>query len=384
MASPAAALTFQARLESDVSSARSKVDDPVMAISISPIVVNGRVVATAGCKLPGRIVESLRPRGINAREVVALEFARLVDGRGATHPVQTLLVDVDNARETVDARGRILGLAPVEKKPDDPVDVLRIAARGIPIMQAMFSKLTGKGPPQINYHPGVEITLRLASPWTKPAVVCGAPPPPSLRRTEALTQLVNAQPLRSFTKSAVKPADLTNLMFVGSRDLVVSAFEAAGWKTADAASVESSARTFLAVASGQGYKEGPVSLQLLDNKPPDLVFQKQFNTFAKRHHLRIWQRSGSMLGGPVWLAAATHDTGIVMSSQSKWFTHGINADLDAERAKIANDLAFAGVVQSMALVPRPKVPKEGKNASGELIRTDGRMAVLVLKRAASK
>jgi LssY C-terminus len=373
---------FQARLQSDVSSAHSKINDPVAAVSIAPVVVNGHVIATAGCSLPGRVVESLRPRGLNAREVVALEFAQLVDSLKVVHPIKTTLIDVDNARESVDEQGRILGQPPVGKKPDDPVDVLKIAAHGIPTLQAMFTKVTGKGPAQINYHPGVEITLRLADPWTTGPLQCGSPTPPAVASRDALTPVVDRQPIRTTSRSADKPADVTNLMFLGTRADLMSAFAAAGWLTADAAGLESSTRTFLAVATGQGYKEGPVSLELLDGKPPDLVFQKQLNTYAKRHHVRIWQRPGDVQGRTVWVGAATHDNGIIVSKESKWFTHGIDPDLDAERAKVVNDLAFAGAVQSMTAVDRPKALRQGKNASGDVIRTDGRMAVLMLQHIA--
>ena len=385
-ATPSSASTsdFQARLQSDVSSAHSKINDSVAAVSIAPVMVNGRVMATAGCSLPGRVVESLRPRGLNAREVVGLEFAQLVDSLKVEHPIKATLIDVDNARESVDEQGRILGLPPVGKKPDDPVDVLKIAARGIPMLQAMFTKITGKGPAQINYRPGAEITLRLTDPWTTGPLQCGSPMPPAIAPRTGLAQVVEDQPIRTTSRSAGKPADVTNLMFLGTRADLMSAFEAAGWLTADAAGVESSTRTFLAVAAGQGYKEGPVSLELLEGKPPDLVFQKQLNTFAKRHHVRIWQRPGDVLGRTVWVGAATHDTGIVVTSESKWFTHGIDPDLDAERAKVVNDLAFAGAVQSMTAVDRPKAPRQGKNASGDVIRTDGRMAVLMIQHIASK
>ena len=83
--------------------------------------------------------------------------------------------------------------------------------------------------------------------------------------------------------------------------------------------------------------------------------------------------------GSVWVGAATHDTGIVISQVTKWFTHSIDSNLDDERAKIVNDLAFAGAVKDVLYVDRPAAPRADENATGDKITTDGRMAVLAMK-----
>ena len=40
----------------------------------------------------------------------------------------------------------------------------------------------------------------------------------------------------------------------------------------------------------------------LEGDAPGLVFEKQNNTLTKRHHVRIWPRTESFRGRPVWLA----------------------------------------------------------------------------------
>lgn len=122
-----------------------------------------------------------------------------------------------------------------------------------------------------------------------------------------------------------------------------------------------------------------MSILLLDGRPPDLVFQKQNNTFAMRHHLRIWRRPGALNGRPVWVCAATHDIGIEFSPEQRNFIHKIDSRIDRERAKVVSDLWFAGSVQGMSLVERPATPHHSRNATGDDLETDARMAVLVLK-----
>jgi len=110
-----------------------------------------------------------------------------------------------------------------------------------------------------------------------------------------------------------------------------------------------------------------------------MVFEKLNNTFSKRHHLRIWLRSDQYRGQPVWVSAATHDTGIDFSAQDRTFIHKIDPQIDMERSKVVNDLLLTGKVQSLVMVDRPNVPRNGQNATGDNLNTDGRMAVIILR-----
>ena len=134
--------------------------------------------------------------------------------------------------------------------------------------------------------------------------------------------------------------------------------------------------SFRAMAEDRGYKEAPVSILLLDGHPPDLVFQKQTDTFNARHHLRIWHRPEQFYGRDVWVCSATHDTGIAFSEQDRTFIHKVDGNIDRERAKVVNDLLFTGLVRGLALVDRPGAPASFYNATGDKLATDGRMAVI--------
>jgi peptide subunit release factor RF-3 len=133
------------------------------------------------------------------------------------------------------------------------------------------------------------------------------------------------------------------------------------------------------VLEARGYSEAPVSTLLLEGRKPDLVFQKQLNTFAKRHHLRIWRRPGDYQGRPVWVVAATHDIDIEFSPENRNFIHKIDSNIDKERDKVSYDLLLTGRVERVCLADRPDVPKESKNATGDALLTDTRMAVLLMR-----
>ena len=61
-------------------------------------------------------------------------------------------------------------------------------------------------------------------------------------------------------------------------------------------------------------RRSPVSALLMNERPPDLVFQKSLNTFAKRHHVRIWKLAKKYNGREVWVGAATHDIATTQQS----------------------------------------------------------------------
>ena len=168
-------------------------------------------------------------------------------------------------------------------------------------------------------------------------------------------------------------------MLAGTEEQVKQAFADAGWTLAAGLDAKAKFETLRAVAENRGYKEAPVSVLLLNGNPPDMVFEKLNNTFAQRHHLRVWKRPVSLQGKTVWAVAATHDIGISFSEQNRTFIHQIDPQIDRERAKVMNDLLFTGKVQSVALVDRPHVPTNGQNATGDKLETDGKIVVLLLR-----
>jgi hypothetical protein len=110
-----------------------------------------------------------------------------------------------------------------------------------------------------------------------------------------------------------------------------------------------------------------------------MTFEKQNNTFASRHHIRVWQMPQTFDGKPVFVAAATHDVKIYFSKTSKSITHGIDPNIDKERTKVTDDLIFTGRVQATALVDRTNIPKDISNATGDKLQTDDKMSVLEFK-----
>jgi hypothetical protein len=339
-------------------------------------------VVPAGCALTGTIVHDRELARRRDRAALRITFSALRDGHGESRSLDARVTDVDNARELVTDDGVILGLEPLRAVPNRRETLLLLLAHAHPFLLATTEgvQLVRRevAHPGIAFRPGTELTLALANrpPWS--SLACEQTEPVVTAASPALLALVPKWPLRTMTAALNRDADWINIAFVGSRQALTMAFENAGWATADRTSLRSDVQTFLALATHHGYRSGPVSRLLLNGASPAMVFQKQNNTFAKRHHIRIWP-APSLNDQPTWLGASTHDIGIEFSRESHHFTHRIDGAIDEERAKVVGDLSAAGRVDKIMLVPRSSVPRDSRNAAGDAVTTDGQIAIVTLR-----
>jgi hypothetical protein len=370
---------IEIRLTGAVNTATAKVDQPVDAVVIVPVVAASQIVVAAGVKVKGHIEEVKAAVNPDDQAVLGLVFDQIGDARGKKAVLAARLVGVDNARESVDKDGRILGIIASQTgsgRLDQGINKVTEKYSGLgellgTIKQAVLKPTDAN----IDYEPGVEMTIEL----TKPLTWTGDARGPNVRAVEPqneLASLVNEQPFRTRAAKPPKESDITNIMFLGSRQELENAFQAAGWSTAEQLNAKSKLETFRAMTEQRGYKEAPVSVLILDGRPPDLVLQKQNDTFNSRHHVRIWHRPEQFHGKDVWVGSATHDTGVDFSEESRTFVHTVDGQIDHERAKVVNDLLFTGLVHAISLVDRRAVPASLVNATGDQVETDGRMVVV--------
>jgi hypothetical protein len=382
-ASVPAGTELAVRLTSDVSS-NAPGGQRVTAVLAAPVFVNGAPAISVGTQLTGNTadVNPYKPATGQVAEQPAtlrIHFTQIQDSKGQSKPISCVLKDVDNARETVDSSGLITGIQQSETfaaQIDRGINKLESRyAQFAQILTGVKGAILKQVDPSIDYKSGTDLTLEItrAFDWNAPASAISAGPITPAAELEAM---VNSQPFRTMALNPPDPSDMTNLMFIGTAEQVQAAFQSAGWFAADALSQNSKMETARAIIENRGYKEAPMSILTLEGKPPDLALQKQTDTFAKRHHIRIWQRPQQFNGKPVWIAAATHDISITFSPTAKNFSHGIDPNIDAERSKVVNDLLFTGTVHGIALVERNNIPQNASNATGDKLLTDGKMAVL--------
>ncbi len=378
--------TLSVRLNGPVYSEHSRTGDPVEATVTYPLCKSGEniscpkdeLVIPPGTKVQATVLFAQKAPDKYSRPRLVLDFSNIIHADGTRSPLYARVIDVDNARETV-RNNEILGIVQPHATTKASMAlaglgmVNPIAGYTIKGVSAVYGLSIRR---EILFPAGTDLQIQVVRPsmlktrdaWSGWPLMPVDPP---------LKTLVAAAPLRVSTKDN-KPSDLTNLMFIGSQQELIAAFQEAGWFEADSLSMGSAAKSIQATIRGAGYTNAPVSLLMINGKPPDLVFQKSLDTFAKRHHIRIWKEPGTYQGRDVWIGAATHDIAIsTEKAKTKW-SHRIDPHIDREREWIETDLLFKGTATSYALVDRPHVPKKTANATGDELLTDGQLSVLVI------
>ncbi len=183
------------------------------------------------------------------------------------------------------------------------------------------------------------------------------------------------------TTSLGIPGDALNVGVEGERQDVVCALRAAGWRPADPVTLESSVVIAGSVLARRAYPSAPVSALFWEGRKQDLAFEKPSGVSpSRRHHVRFWLAlpQGDQ-GLPVWLGAATFDRSVGVSHYTGQITHHIDADIDAERDLIIQDLVAAGRVSATYQVAGVGPTLIAHNGGGDPYFTDGEIVVARLR-----
>jgi len=378
---------LEIRLTSTAGTYASKVGDPISADLIVPVVHNGETLLPAGSKLTGTL-RSVQKVGYGIlHETGALDFAwnRITLPDGTTLPLSARVDAVDTGRERVTADGSIRGERKTASLAYRTSGYVRTAISWeveAPLaLWAVKMLLVQLPEPELYYPAGVELRLKLNAPLLVP-VVAAQDSIPALEEEERerLEPQISELPLRAADPKKKRPSDLMNVMFVGSKNELVAAFAAAGWKEAQPGTLWARVKQIRAVSEGHGFAAAPMSLLQLNDTAPQMSLEKGFNDTSKRHHIRIWKYSDAGEGDEddTWIAAATRDVDFAYLRPGHALTHKIESNIDNEREKVVNDLAFTQCLDSMDRFERPQIPAASLNATGDRMFTDTQLAVLKL------
>jgi hypothetical protein len=376
--------SFWIRLLDPVASYSSKPGTSVRAVLIQSPDCGSEPVFPAGLELDGEVV-SVRKVGlglIHDTAYLKLEFNRLITSDGEILPISAEVAEVDNARETV-RKGVIHGV----RSTDVPQGRITSGLAHLPtydpygdMVLVLYRSFSVLPEPEIYLPPGTDLRLQL----TGPLYVADQPEIPhhsfQLNEIERgdIEQVIQGVSARTETGSG-KDADVINMMFLGSQDQLEESFEAVGWRGADRKNAHAVLKQFGAVLTFTSYATMPVSTQYLSGSPQDFTWQKSFDSYGKREHIRVWHEPGLVQNQHSWLAAYTRETSAALSLRYHQFIHHIDANLDDDVNMLVRDLTLSGCVDSVYLLPRPDVQHQMFNATGDEMRTDGMLTVVQLK-----
>lgn len=375
------------RLTSPIASYSSKEGDLVSAVLTAPVEIDGNAVLPAGISLNGRVAAARRVGWgfVRERASLRLEFDTLVLPDAPPVRIESRFVEIENAREVVDHAGTIRGIRATGNITNS-ISSRLIHLPTWPLFAGdtilLAYKLFAPGFPEseILLPAGTDLRLQLTAPATVPQLPDTRPPELDRQDVSNLLRILGTLPARSRAGAHRDLADFVNVVFLGSRAQLEMAFLAAGWSTSVPLSKGSLLRYFRALVSNQGYKTAPMSNQWLEGRLPDLTRQKSFDSFGKRHHVRVWKCPlDSSLGNEMWVGTSTHDVGVLPSFRHHGFIHRVDSNIDREREKVVSDLTFAGCVSAFSLIERPDFLRQGQAPSGETMVTDGRFAAVQLR-----
>ncbi|HLH34471.1 MAG TPA: LssY C-terminal domain-containing protein [Alloacidobacterium sp.] len=375
---------FSVRLTEDLSSRTTHEGDTIQAVLISPVVIHGEILIPIGSAIEGKVVQADSTGWGFKHETASLTLSwtkiKLPDGRELG--VDARVYEVENAQEKVTDKGKIQGIRSTGTHGRTAENGV-LAFAGIDPIAYIFASASGSGvlgfaEPEILYHAGTELLLENVKPIeTEHAYPPSVPPQAQTeeQKTE-LQSLVKTLPYRTRTQGSNKVSDLTNLVFVGSAAGLERAFQAAGWVHSEDLTASSTFKTIKTISGNQTYTQAPMSVLLLDEREPIFALSKTTNVFSSRHHIRVFPTAATREGHTVLTASSTQDIGIAFSRKQKTFIHVIDEHIDNERSKVVDDLVFTGCVESLDMVPRPWVPHDAYNSTGDRLLTDGAAAVL--------
>ncbi|HCI79088.1 MAG TPA: hypothetical protein DHW02_05320 [Ktedonobacter sp.] len=170
--------------------------------------------------------------------------------------------------------------------------------------------------------------------------------------------------------------DPINLLFVGSKEQITHSFQQASWLIPDPITPQTSARIAADSLAHRSYPTAPISNLYVFGRVQDLAFEKPTSDVQYRGHIRIWQ-TGTHLGGqPIWIGAATYDSGIELSSTKHFPTHHIAPTVDLERNAVGADLAKTGVGRSEIYAAFTPPIFFARNGGGDYYESDGDILVI--------
>jgi len=184
-----------------------------------------------------------------------------------------------------------------------------------------------------------------------------------------------AYPKITHTQSGTN-GDPINVLFVGSKDQIMQSFQRARWLIPDPITPQTSAKIAADSLAHRSYPTAPVSNLYVFGRVQDLAFEKPTDDVQNRGHIRIWKTGALINGQPVWVGAASYDSGIELSSTNHFPTHHIAPTVDLERNTVGSDLEKTGLVKEEADAAFTPPIVYARNGGGDYYTSDGDVLVI--------
>ena len=201
--------------------------------------------------------------------------------------------------------------------------------------------------------------------------------PVTTASTSDLNQVTQFLPPRVLDGDG-RQGDMVNLLFIGHKEDVQSAFEDAGWVKPERWKLKSA---WHVVTQRTHYVRQPMSRFFLFGRTQDYAYALPDPNaiVSRRHHIRIWKTGHEVDGNPVWAGAATHDVAIEVAKRGRLFNHRIDPNVDSERDFIGAKLSQTSVTAHESYVEGAEPVFKAKTASGQDYYSDSKILLVDLR-----
>jgi hypothetical protein len=190
------------------------------------------------------------------------------------------------------------------------------------------------------------------------------------------------------TRTTVNPrsgaGNAINVAFEGPLSRILGDFNKIGWVRADPLSLKNDDRLARAALHHGKYPTAPVSRQYLFGRIEDFAVERELGSVSMRDHARFWDtgKQDPSTHLELWIGAASRDIAIkIVRKHRSLFgtTHKIDGHIDTERNLIVTSMQKVRVVSTVIMEPGVGHVTNMRTGGGDLITTDGKAALIVLK-----
>jgi hypothetical protein len=200
----------------------------------------------------------------------------------------------------------------------------------------------------------------------------------------SLKRYLEKLPCCTTGKKGTKNGDPINLVVIGSREDILTAFTVSNWDETELIYWGSILKMIRSFSFNKRYEYSPVSPLYFFGRAHDTAFQKARATINERMHLRLWYSPAHYQGKEVWIGSVSRDIGVRFTNKT-WnlMTHKIDPDIDEASLYTLSDLIYLNRLSSYGLTagaPASTSEAPAANLTGDPYYTQGQRVVLEISK----
>ena len=361
------------RFVHSLKSGRDSIGTVFVAQTLEPLASEQCVLVEPYQRVAGRVVVSRRGRMFGGSGALGLRFDSLEVGRDRWIAMEGVLDTLEyTPNRYVKDSGVVYGGRASLTRRAVPAGILTVAdVAALPTFLVGGYWLARRGP-AAKIVSGEVARIRLTEPLRLGVAHCGR----GSGSTEPVAGLPEFTPW-SEPRNGRGAGDQMNVVLLGNGRDIDNAFRRAGWVGPAHGSLGSVTHEIVAGITNHPAVGAPISSQYFQGRRQDLAYQLAGPTAKSRHHIRLWALDELRA---TWVATANEDAGFSVNPFKGRFTHHIRPEIDTERERVIKELEATGCATLVDRVVVPGAVLEGRNASGQRFVTDGRTAVLTIRR----